>query len=138
MPAVDERLGFARIARFNYFPGWHQPFTAAHLVVDPKAWEALSPAQRAVVEIACTAGVTRNLAHGEAIQGAALKRFRERGVHVLSLPEDVLRELQRVTRQVLDEQAAANDAFRRVLESQRAFAAEYQDWKSVGYLPRDF
>ena len=41
LPVVDERLGFDRVARFNYFPGWHQPFTAAHLVVGiGSAWEA--------------------------------------------------------------------------------------------------
>ncbi len=138
MPAIDQRLGFDRVARFNYFPGWHQPFTAFHLVVNPAVWAALSPAQRAVVETSCTAGVARNLAHGEAIQGAVLNRSRENGVQVESLPDDVLRELQRVTGEILEEEAAADADFRRVLSSQRAFSAEYQGWKGVGYLPRDF
>jgi TRAP-type mannitol/chloroaromatic compound transport system substrate-binding protein len=138
MPAIDQRLGFDRIVSFNYFPGWHQPFTAFHLAVNPKAWAELSARQQAVVETTCTAGITRNLAHGEAIQGAVLRASRERGVHVSSLPDDVLHELARVSDEVLEEQAAANEEFRRVLESQRAFSADYQGWKSVGFLPRDF
>jgi TRAP-type mannitol/chloroaromatic compound transport system permease small subunit/TRAP-type C4-dicarboxylate transport system substrate-binding protein len=36
LPVVDRRLGFDRVARFNYFPGWHQTFTAAHLGREPR------------------------------------------------------------------------------------------------------
>jgi TRAP-type mannitol/chloroaromatic compound transport system substrate-binding protein len=50
----------------------------------------------------------------------------------------VLHELARVSDEVLEEQAAINTDFHRVLESQRAFSADYQDWKRVGFLPRDF
>jgi TRAP-type mannitol/chloroaromatic compound transport system substrate-binding protein len=138
MPAIDARLGFDRIVSFNYFPGWHQPFTAFHLIVNPGAWAGLPASQQALLETACTAGVTRNLAHGEAIQGGVLRASRERGVHVESLPEEVLHELSRVTEEVLAEQARADDDFRRVLESQRAFSEEYQGWKRLGFLPRDF
>jgi TRAP-type mannitol/chloroaromatic compound transport system substrate-binding protein len=138
MPAIDQRLGFGRVVKFNYFPGWHQPFTAFHLAVNPAAWAELSASQQAIVETTCTAGIARNLAHGEAIQGEVLRQSQEQGIHVESLPEDVLRELERVSGEILDEQAAANADFRRVLESQRAFRADYQEWKSVGFLPRDF
>ena len=138
MPAIDQRLGFDRIVRYNYFPGWHQPFTAFHLVMNPDAWAELADDQRAIIETACTAGITRNLAHGEAIQGAALRRAQEKGVHVESLPDDVLRELARVTGEVLEEQAQDDPDFQRVLDSQRAFSAEYRGWKQVGFLPRDF
>lgn len=138
MPAIDQRLGFDRVARFNYFPGWHQPFTAFHLAVNPAAWDRLSDAQRAVIETACTAGVTRNLAHGEAIQGEVLRAARGRGVRIESLPPAVLHELRRISEEVLDEQAEADPAFARVLASQRAFSQDYEGWKQVGYLPRDF
>ena len=138
MPAIDQRLGFDRIVRFNYYPGWHQPFTAFHLAVNPAAWSALSDAQRALVETSCTAGVTRNLARGESLQGRALQTFRESGVSVSRLPEEILRELQRMSNIVLDEEARRDSGFHRVLASQRSFSAEYQSWKSLGFLPRDF
>jgi TRAP-type mannitol/chloroaromatic compound transport system substrate-binding protein len=138
MPAIDQRLGFDRIVKFNYFPGWHQPFTAFHLAVNPAAWAELASHQQAVIETSCTAGITRNLAHGEAIQGEALRRSREKGVHVMSLPDDVLHELARISQEVLEEQAQLNADFGRVLDSQRTFSDDYQGWKRVGFLPRDF
>jgi TRAP-type mannitol/chloroaromatic compound transport system substrate-binding protein len=138
MPAIDQRLGFDRVARFNYFPGWHQPFTAFHLAIDPERWQALSDPQRAIVETTCAAGVTRNLARGEALQGAVLAASGAKGIQVRTLPDEILQELRRVAGEVLEEQAEADDDFRRVLESQRAFSSEYRNWKGVGYLPRDF
>ncbi len=138
MPAIDQRLGFDRIVHFNYFPGWHQPFTALHLVVNPGAWRALSDPQRAALETACTAGVTRNLAHGEAIQGKILRAAPANGVSIEILPESVLRELEKTTAEILGELAAADPDFRRVLESQRAFSADYESWKRTAFLPRDF
>ena len=94
--------------------------------------------QQAVIETSCTAGITRNLAHGEAIQGEALRRSREKGVHVMSLPDDVLHELARISQEVLEEQAQLNADLGRVLDSQRTVSDDYQGWKRVGFLPRDF
>jgi TRAP-type mannitol/chloroaromatic compound transport system substrate-binding protein len=137
-PVVDEALGFDRIAKIDYFPGWHQPYTSFHLVVNLATWQALDPADQGLLETACTAGVTRNLAHSEALQGAVIKGFPAKGVTAQSLPLPLLHELDAVTQQVLDEQAAQDADFARILASQRAFRTEYAYWKRLAYLPRDF
>ncbi|MBW2294880.1 MAG: TRAP transporter substrate-binding protein, partial [Deltaproteobacteria bacterium] len=116
MPAIDARLGFDRVVSYNYYPGWHQPFTAFHLVVNSASWEALA----------------------EALQGAVIEEFRAKGVKVRSLPEPLLRELSRVTERVLERQRAKSPEFSRVLDSQQAFSARYANWKRLGFLPRDF
>lgn len=138
LPSVDARLGFDRIARFNYYPGWHQTFTSFHLVVNLDRWQALPVTDRALLETACTAGVTRNLANGEAIQGPVIERFERRGVHTERLPEPLLRRLKEVSEAVLEEEAAADPEFARILASQREFIESYEVWKRLAYLPRDF
>ncbi|MCP5179299.1 MAG: TRAP transporter substrate-binding protein [Pseudomonadales bacterium] len=138
LPIVDQTLGFDRVAKFNYYPGWHQPFTASHLVVNRQHWEALSPADQTLVDTACTAGITRNLARSEGLQGAVMEKFPEKGVSAEDLPLDLLHELRKVTDQVLDEEAAKDPDFARILASQKAFRGEYAHWKSHAYLPRDF
>ncbi|MCC5887498.1 MAG: TRAP transporter substrate-binding protein [Gammaproteobacteria bacterium] len=138
LPSVDERLGFQRVARYNYYPGWHQTFTSFHLVVNLNRWNALPETDRRLLETACTAGVTRNLAHGEAIQGAVIENFQRRGVFTEQLPEDLLRRLRDVSEEVLEEEAAANAEFARILQSQREFRESYAVWKRLAYLPRDF
>jgi TRAP-type mannitol/chloroaromatic compound transport system substrate-binding protein len=135
LPVVDQKLGFDRVAKNNYFPGWHQPFTAAHLVVNESAWQALGDAGRSLVELACTAGVIRNLSRAEALQGPVLAGFPAKGVRALSFSPEILAELRRVTQQVLDDEAARDAPFARILASQQAFAAEYAHWREIAYLP---
>ncbi len=138
LPVVDQKLGFGRVARYNYYPGWHQPATAFHLVVNLQRWQALAPATQALLEAVCTAGVTRNLARSEGLQGPVMREFAAAGVQVETLPMEVLRELQRITERVLAEEAAGDDDFARILASQQRFRADYVYWKSKAYLPRDF
>ncbi|MEE4360933.1 MAG: TRAP transporter substrate-binding protein [Pseudomonadales bacterium] len=138
LPVVDQKLGFDRVARINYFPGWHQTFTAGHLVVNLARWQALDDADRALLETACTAGVTRNLARGEALEGPVIEQFAAAGVSARRLPLPLLRELQRVTGEVLAEEAAGDADFAEILASQQAFSESYGIWKRLAYLPRDF
>ena len=138
LPIVDQALGFNRIARYNYYPGWHQPATMSHMAVNLDAWRALSPTDQAILETACTAGTLRNLANSEATQGAVIAGFPAIGVSAETLPMDVLRELERITQRVLNNEAAADPDFNEILHSQRSFRAEYAHWKSRAYLPRDF
>ena len=136
LPNVDERLGFGRVASFNYFPGWHQPFTATHLIVGLESWRTLAPADQALVETACRAGVTHKLADTEAMQGPVLAGFEAQGVSPRMLPQALLAELRRVTEVVLAEEADADADFARVLASQRAFSESYALWRRWAY-PRD-
>lgn len=138
MPAIDQLLGFDKIVKNNYFPGWHQPFTAFHLIVNLDVWNELSVGSQASVESACTAGVLRSLSRGEALQGAVIAGFEEKGVTARRLPDEVLRQIQEVTNQVLASEAEKDPLFRKVYESQQAFSADYAHWKRLAFLDRDF
>lgn len=138
LPVVDQALGFNRIAPYNYYPGWHQPSTSSHLAVNLNTWNGLSPAEQAVLETACTAGALRNLSKSEAVEGDIIAGFPAIGVSAETLPMDVLRELERITNRVLDEEAAKDPHFAEILSSQRHFRESYAHWKSRAYLPRDF
>jgi TRAP-type mannitol/chloroaromatic compound transport system substrate-binding protein len=138
LPVVDQALGFNRIARYNYYPGWHQPGTFSHLAVNVDVWNGLSGADQALIETACTAGAMRNLASSEASQGAIIAGFPEIGVSAETLPMEVLRELERITEEVMAEEADADSDFAEIYASQQAFRENYRHWKSRAYLPRDF
>jgi TRAP-type mannitol/chloroaromatic compound transport system substrate-binding protein len=138
LPIVDQALGFARIAKNNYFPGWHQPFSASHLAVNLDVWNSLSAADQALLATTCEATVMRNLAASEGRQGAIIAGFGDIGVSARYLPMEILRELHRITQQVLNEEAGKDADFREILKSQRDFADQYAHWKRLAYLPRDF
>jgi TRAP-type mannitol/chloroaromatic compound transport system substrate-binding protein len=138
LPVVDQSLGFNRVASYNYYPGWHQPFTSSHLVVNLAVWQTLSSADQAMLELGCTAAVTRNLAQAEALQGEVIEGFSDIGVSAEILPEPLLRELNKVSDQILQEEADRDPDFAEILASQLAFRSQYAQWKSRAYLPRDF
>ena len=138
LPIMDQALGFDRIAKFNYYPGWHQIFTATHLIVNLEQWNAIAESDQELIETACTAATLETLALSEAVQGAVIAALPESGVTAIRLPDDVLRELEQISEKVLDENAANDPMFAKILVSQRRFLEEYDYWKQLAYLPRDF
>ena len=138
LPVVDRMLGFGRVAPYNYFPGWHQTFTTGHLLVNLDAWNELQPEARSVIDTVCRAEVTFSLAEGEAVQGEIIRNFPADGISAESLPVELLEELRKVAVEVLDEEAAGDEHFARILQSQRTFSETYGYWKRKAYLPRDF
>ncbi len=138
LPIVDQQLGFDRVAKYNYYPGWHQPFTASHLIVNLTTWDSLDSNDQSLLELACTAGVIRNLSSSEGKQGAVVARFEETGALPRVLSLEILRELERVTKRVLEQEAERDKNFAVVYESQLEFRQNYSHWKSRAYLPRDF
>ena len=138
LPIVDQQLGFDRVAKYNYYPGWHQPFTASHLIVNLTTWDSLDSNDQSLLELACTAGVIRNLSSSEGKQGAVVARFEETGALPRVLSLEILRELERVTKRVLEQEAERDKDFAVIYESQLEFRQNYSHWKSRAYLPRDF
>ena len=138
LPAVDELLGFGRVAKFNYFPGWHQPFSTGHFQVNLDVWDSLEDTTRAMIRTACRATVADSMSHAEATQGPVIAGFAAQGVSAQVLPIEILEELRAVSQEVLDEEAAGDEFFARILKSQREFSESYRPWKTRGYLPRSF
>lgn len=134
MPAIDQILGFDKIVKNNLFPGWHQPFTAQYMLINLDEWNSTTPAQKALVESACTAGVMRGLAEGEYKNGAVLAKLQKEGVNIGQIPDDILKELKKISDSVLAEESAADADFKRVNDSQQAFQKEYILWDERAYL----
>ncbi len=138
MPAIDQLLGFHKVVKNNIFPGWHQSFTAMHLLINKNAWEGLDEGQKALIKTTCTATTLYGMSEGEAAQGKIIAGFKSKGVTAQKLPIPVLRKLKEVTDEAMAEIAARDPDFKLVWENQKAFSADYAYWKNLGYLPRDF
>lgn len=136
MPAIDERLGFYKIVKNNYFPGWHQQATVFELLINKDVWNGMTDQQRAIVEIVCKASMTESLAEAEAAQPPALKRqVEENGVSLEYWSDDMLAVFEAGWNKVLEEQQ--QDAqFKRVWDDLAAFRADYDTWESKAFLPR--
>lgn len=138
LPTVDDQLGFYKVAKYYYMPGWHQPSTNQYLYINLAAWNKLNPVTQSLIEITCTAAVTISLAKSEALQAKTLTKFEKEGVQLRKVNPQLLKVFQAATTKVMAEKSAANADVKKIYDSQKAFMAENQKWKEFGYLPRDF
>ena len=51
-PYDDEKLGFNKIAKYYYYPGWWEGATAAHYYINTTKWDELPKNYQAIVEAA--------------------------------------------------------------------------------------
>ena len=57
MPVMDLSLGFHQVAKFYYFPGWHQQATFGDLIINKAKWDSLSATQKATTPASSSANV---------------------------------------------------------------------------------
>ncbi len=139
MPIVDANLGFYNIAKFNYFPGWHQPATMFELLINKDRWEELDEIAQNQIEIACLANVTSNFAEGEALNFPAMvENVEERGVTIKRWSEEQLNAFESAWLEVAGELAAEDPFFAEVWADLQEFRAGYATWFNNIYLPRPY
>lgn len=131
-PFNDMAFGLHEVAGFYYYPGWHEPSGVLEALVSADAYESLSPHLKRVVEAACRAETDYVVAEFAARNQQALKTLiDEHGVEVRRFPDEVLATLRRLSRQVMDELAAADADLGRVYASYRAYADAIGAWHEI-------
>ncbi|WP_224824570.1 TRAP transporter substrate-binding protein [Cognatishimia sp. MH4019] len=137
MPRIDARLGFHNIAKFNYFPGWHQPATMFELLVNKDRWNDLDERSQKQIEVACLANVTTNLAEGEATNFAAMvDNVENNGVTIKQWPQEMLDTFESTWGEVAEELAAEDAFFAEVWADLSEYREGYKTWGNSIYLPR--
>ena len=137
MPAIDTRLGFHKLVKYNYFPGWHQQATIFEVLVNKDVWNGMSDQHKAILDNACKASMADSYAEGEAIQGAVMvDNVENNGVQIKKFNEEMLTTFEETWNEVAAEEAANNEFFDKVLTDLTAFREEYAIWKENAFLPR--
>lgn len=131
-PFHDERLGLYRAAKYYYYPGWHEPGPVLELNVNAKAWASLPADLQKAIETASTAANVWWLAQFEAKNFAALAKLKnEHNVQVYKFPDEVLSELRKLSKVVLEEEAAKDADFKRISEAYQTFSSNNDSWSEL-------
>jgi TRAP-type mannitol/chloroaromatic compound transport system substrate-binding protein len=134
MPAMDATLGFHQVAKFYYFPGWHQMATITQLFLTEAKWAEMSPTQKEIVKRSCEAQMLNQLADGEASQFKAINDLKAKGVQIKFWDKQFLDVFHEKWLEVAKEQSDKSPEFKKALDSLQAFRADYKIWKDHGYL----
>jgi len=130
-PYDDEKLGFQKVAKFYYYPGWWEGGPALHTIVNQKALDALPPEYKAALEAACEEGNTYMMAKYDAGNPVALRRLVAGGTQLKPFPRPVMEACFKATQEVYAETAAKNAEFKKMHDSYFGFQRDQIAWFRV-------
>ena len=129
MPTMDVKLGFHQIAKFNYFPGWHQQVSCSHLLMNKKAWDALPDPYKAMIEVAGQAQIAYTYAETEAMQFDQMAEMRDKHkVQVKRWSDKDLATFEKAWLDVLSEESAKDPLFKKIADHYLDFRKKYAIW----------
>ena len=129
MPTMDIKLGFYQIAKYNYFPGWHQQTSVSQMLVNMDKWKSLDEGQQTLLKMACDASIHHTYAETEAANPGAMVEMGEKyGVITKRWPDRDLTTFQKAWIEVLEEDAKNDALFKQVADSYADFRKKYSKW----------
>ena len=131
-PYNDLAMGFHEVAKYYYYPGWHEPGSTIELMVNQAAFDRLPEDLQTIVEVAAKAANQSMLDEYTAKNNAALKELVEKhGVEFRRLPDEVLIRLHQETDIVINEMIANDPLAQKVYASYSNFAKGVHDYHQV-------
>jgi TRAP-type mannitol/chloroaromatic compound transport system substrate-binding protein len=135
----DLRFGFHNVWKYHYTPGVHENTTVTELLFNGDVWAALSPVQQEIVRAAATETFVIWWARWQRQNAEALKELQEKhGVRVLRTPPEILVAFLKTWDKIAEEEGAKNPFFKKVHDSQRAYASLVVPAKRFLYPPYSF
>ena len=119
-PYDDEKLGFNKIARHYYYPGWWEGGPQLSFYVNSAKWNELPEAYQQAFATACAEANANMLAEYDFKNPQALMRLVKRGVKLHAYPKDVMLAARKAAFRLYDAEARKNPDFARI----------YRDWKT--------
>lgn len=136
-PYDDEKLGFYKIAKHCYYPGWWEPCSMYHVMINQSKWDALPKSyQEAIISAAREANLEM-VAQYDAKNRVALQRLKAAGVQFHKYSDDIMKGAYKAANAMYDEEAAKNAKFRKIYEDWKKFRSEEAQWFALAESAMD-
>lgn len=136
-PHDDEKLGFAKVAPFYYYPGWWEGGAALCVMTNKGKWDELPKAYKAIVAAAAQDAGNWCMGRYDAANPAALKRLIASGTQLRPFPADVMEACWKAAHEIYAEESAKNPMFKKLWDSHSAFRSDSYLWWQVAELTYD-
>ena len=130
-PYDDEKLGFYKVAKNYYYPGWWEGGPSTELMIGTKSWESLPKEYQNILETACAEAYIWMVAKYDALNPPALKRLLANGVNLAAFPKEVMDACYKTSEETYQDIASKNAKFRKVYEPWKKFRDEQIQWFSI-------
>lgn len=141
-PYDDEKLGFQKVAKYYYYPGFWEPGPTLSFYVNLDAWNKLPKPYQAALEVAAAEVNIHMTAEYDAKNPAALSRLIQSGAQLRMYPRDILDAAYKEAEKLYAEESNNNPKFKKIFTSWNRFRNDQNNWFRVAensmasYLPR--
>ena len=135
----DLRLGLHQVFKYHYTPGMHENNSMGELIINSDVWKSLTPQQQEWIKSATkdtilSGGAKWQKQNADAIDELVTKH----GVQIRRTPADILTATLKAWDEVVKEESAKNEVFKKIVESQRAYASKVVPAKRYMFPPYSF
>jgi TRAP-type mannitol/chloroaromatic compound transport system substrate-binding protein len=130
-PYDDEKLGFNKVAKFYYYPGWWEGGPQLDVLVNLGEWNKLPKEYQNILEAACWEANTWMVAKYDAQNPAALRKLLAGGTQLRGFSREILTACYRAAQEVYVEASAKSPAFKKIYESMKKFQDDQVLWFRV-------
>ena len=127
-PYDDEKLGFHRVARYYYYPGWWEGQAMLHFFINLEKWNSLPKAYQAIIRAAAKTADMTMMGRYDMQNPAALRRLARAGAILRPFSEEVLDACFKASNGAYAELTASNANFKTIYEAMTAVRAEGYLW----------
>jgi len=136
-PYDDEKLGFSKVAKYYYYPGWWEGSAANHLMINLAKWNELPKRYQAIVSAAAAYANIEETARYDARNPSALRKMLASGTELRAFSQPVMEACLKASNDVNAETAVTNADYKKVLASMQAFRNEEYFWWQVAEYSYD-
>jgi TRAP-type mannitol/chloroaromatic compound transport system substrate-binding protein len=124
-PYDDQKLGFAKVAPYYYYPGWWEGGPTVHFLFNKEKFEALPPVYQAILRTCAQATDADMLEKYDWKNPKALKELVAGGAKLVPFPPEVLQAFFDASNEVYAELDATNESWKKIWDSIKAFREEW-------------
>ena len=130
-PYDDEKLGFHKVAKYYYYPGFWEGTAQLSFLVNQKKWEELPKEYQYALETACAEANILMTAQYDTKNPEALRRLVGAGAQLRGFPRPVMEGCMAAAFELYEELSQKNAQFKKVYDAWNKFRSDEQLWFRV-------
>ena len=130
-PYDDEKLGFARVARYYYAPGFWEGSSRGVFMINQRAYDTLPDSYKHVLDVACGEATMNMSAQYDDANPKALRRLIAGGAQLRAWPREIMQAAWKAANDLYEETAVQNPRFKKLWASYKPYRDEQFQWFRV-------
>jgi TRAP-type mannitol/chloroaromatic compound transport system substrate-binding protein len=136
-PYDDEKLGFFKVAKHYYYPGWWEPGPVIHFFVNKAEWAKLPKEYQEAFQAAAYEANVTMMAEYDHKNPPALSRLLQNGVKLQSYSNEILEAAYKAAQQLYSDESAKNPAFKKIYTEFDKYRKTQNAWFSIAEMRMD-